>query len=58
MSGEKKSWIAKLRCTVTKQVLLENCTEEEAEEDPFAHAVEEDELEQVDWEMLSLEENK
>jgi hypothetical protein len=48
------SWILKMRCVVTKQVICEDCTEEEATEKPWEHATDEVEIEQVDWEVLSV----
>ena len=54
----KKDWTAIMRCTVTKQVHLSNCTEEEAEKDPWDYADDEAETEQIDWEIVSIEEDK
>ena len=44
-----------MRCTVTKWVYCEDCTEDEAREDPWKHAVGEDEIEQADWKILKVE---
>lgn len=51
------SYIVTMECTVRKSVVVENCTEEQAEEDPFNYAVEEVETEQIDWKVLKVEPN-
>jgi hypothetical protein len=55
--GEKKSWIATIHCEIIKEVVLEDCTEKQANEDPWDHAIDEREVEQVDWRIESLKEN-
>lgn len=56
----KKNWYAKVQCTVIKQVHLSECTEEEASDENgmWDFADDEVEVEQVDWELLDLEEEK
>jgi len=54
---KKSSWDVRMRCTVTKIVHCEDCTEEEARTDPFEHAVDEQEIEQVDWEVREVTED-
>jgi hypothetical protein len=49
-----KQVIVTMRCTVTKEVVCENCTEEEARNAPWDHAVDERELGQEDWEVRSI----
>jgi len=46
----------RVRCVVTKMVYCEGCTEEEARENPFDWASDENEIDQEDWEVLSVEE--
>ncbi len=53
----KGSWVLKMKCVVYKSVVCDDCTQEEAENDPWEHAVDETETEQVDWEVLSAEPN-
>ena len=53
MSGKGK-WFVILRCTIIKQVHCEDCTEEEAAEEPFERADDEMEVEQVDWEVIEV----
>jgi hypothetical protein len=47
-----------MKCVVVKQVTCEDCTQEEAEENPFDYAVDEVEIEQVDCEVLDVQEFK
>lgn len=54
----KGSWTVRMRCTVTKDVICENCTEEEARTDPFEHAVDEMEIDQRDYEVTDVRENR
>jgi hypothetical protein len=54
---EKGSWLVRVRCTVVKEVVSANCTEEEAITDPWDHAEDERELEQVDWEVEGVTPN-
>lgn len=51
------SWIVTMVCTVRKQVICEDCTEEQAVEAPFDFAEDEVELEQIDWEVLEVKPN-
>lgn len=52
----KKSWTVRLRCVVMKEVTCEDCTEQQARMDPFSHATDEIETEQVDWDVRSVKE--
>ena len=54
----KNSFLVRMRCTVTKDVVVEDCTRQQAESDPWEHAVDEIEIDQHDWEVLSVKENK
>ncbi len=51
-----KQWLVAMVCTVRKQVVCENCTEEQAEASPFDHAVDETELEKIEWEVIDVKE--
>lgn len=51
----KGNWVVRVRCTVIKAIRCEDCTEDEAREDPFDHAVDETEVSQEDWEIESVE---
>ncbi len=58
MKQEKKDWIVKMECVVRKTVVVENCTEEQARTNPWDYAEDEYESETVDWQVISIEENK
>ncbi len=53
----KGSWIVRMQCVVTKDVYCENCTEEQARSNPFDYASDEREVDQIDWEIRSVQEN-
>lgn len=52
------NWIVRMRCVVIKEVCVDGCSESEAEHNPWNYAHEEIEVDQVDWEVLSVKENK
>jgi hypothetical protein len=54
--AKKSDWIVTIECTITKEVYVKNCTEEEAKE-PWQYAIDEREVEMTDWKFLSIEEN-
>ncbi len=56
--NEKKYWIVTMRCIVTKSVEVSDCTFAEAQNNPWDHADNEMEVEQIDWKILKIEENK
>lgn len=51
-------WEVKMKCVVYKNVTCECETEDEARNNPWDHAVNEQETDQVDWEVLSVKEDK
>lgn len=53
----KGNWIVKMKCVVEKDVFVSDCTREEAENNPWDYAENENETSQVDWEVISVEEN-
>jgi hypothetical protein len=55
---QKGSWVVRVKATVIKDVVVEGCTEDEARENPWEHAIEETEVEQTDWEVRSVEPNE
>ncbi len=59
MSNKPKitSWIVKMKCTVTKEVICDSCTEQEATDEPFSHSVDERETGMEDWEVTDIEPN-
>jgi hypothetical protein len=58
MKKEKRNWIVRMRCEVVKDVCVDNCTEDEARNDPWSFAVSEQEIEQPDWEVKSVDPNE
>ena len=52
------TWIVNMTCLVTKEVICEDCTEDEARESPFDFVVEEKEIETVSWEVNNVEPNE
>lgn len=48
----------KMKCTVIKQVHCSDCTEDEANETPYDFSDDEMEVDQVDWEVLEITEDK
>jgi hypothetical protein len=55
---KRGSWIVTMRCVITKEVYLEDCTEEQAGSiDCWDHAVDENEVDQIDWEIQSVKAN-
>lgn len=55
--GEPRNWIVKMRCVVIKEVYCSDCSEDEAHDDPFNFSKDERELEQEDWQVISVEPN-
>jgi hypothetical protein len=58
MAKKKGSWIVIIESTVTEEIICDDCTQEEAENDPFAYAIEENIQEHLDWEVKSVTENR
>ena len=46
-----------MRCTVIKEVACSDCTEDDARNKTWEMADDETEIEQVDWEVVSVKEN-
>lgn len=55
---EPRSWTVRIVATVIKEVMCEDCTKEEAERNPFAHAMDEMDIDMPDWEVRYVKENK
>jgi hypothetical protein len=51
--GKPKQVILVIECKVTKEVVCEGCTVEQARNDPWEYAVDEREIDQIDWEVKS-----
>jgi len=55
---KKKNWIVRMECVVIKDVYADNCTEEQARNEPFEHATDEIEVDMRDWEVKSVSPNE
>ena len=53
-----KTYYVKVRCTVDKLVTCQDCTKEQARTEPWEHAIDEYETDQVDWEVRDVREDK
>jgi hypothetical protein len=51
----KGNWLVRIKASVDKEIYCEDCTQEEAENDPFEYAVDERELSQDDFEVIGVE---
>jgi hypothetical protein len=51
-----KTLIVRMRRVVTTEVTVEDCTEEEAATNPWEFAVDEQDIDQTDWEVLDVRE--
>lgn len=56
--AKTRSWVVKVRCAVDKEIVCDNCTQEQAAAEPFAHAIDEREIGQRDWETVSVVPNE
>ncbi len=50
----KVNWVVRIRATVLKDVYCTGCTEAEAREQPYEHVEDEEEVDQEDFEVLSV----
>jgi hypothetical protein len=57
-TSKRKSWIVTAKITVIKELVCEDCTEEQARADPFRHSVSEEEKEMPDYVVLRVEPNE
>ena len=51
-----KDYEVRMRCVITKLVFCEASSEEEVRASPWEYANDEQELEQIDWEIISVKE--
>lgn len=52
----KKSWIVTVECKVLKEIVTIECTEAEAQDDPFGNALDVEEKEMSDYTVVDVEE--
>ena len=55
---KKSNWRVRMEVKVMKEVYCENCTKEQATDSPWEYAINESELDQIDWDVISIEEDK
>ena len=55
--AKKGSWIVRMKCEVDKEVVCNDCTEEQARENPWDYAVDEREVGQTDCKIESVKPN-
>lgn len=55
---KKSTYSVRMECTIIKIVTCEDCTEDQAKNDPFAYSVDELEADLLDWQVLSVKEEK
>lgn len=55
---ETRSWIVRAKCVVMKEIVCDDCTEEQARADPFEHAVDETEIGQSDYTVVDVKPNE
>ena len=55
---KKGSWIVRITATVTKELVCEDCTQEQAEATPYEFCEDECEVDQTDYKVTSVRENK
>lgn len=48
-------YLVRMSCVVTKLVTCENCTEEQATQQPWDFCTDEQEIDMQDWTVLSVE---
>lgn len=53
----KGNWVVNVTCIIVKEVICEECTEDDARLNPFDFAVDEREVYQVDWSVNSVQPN-
>lgn len=55
---KSKGWVVMVRCEVVKELVCDYCSKQDAEDDPFAHAIQERECGTPDWEVISIVPNE
>jgi hypothetical protein len=58
MTQKRGNWRVVMRCEVTKEVYCQDCTEEQAIVSPWDHSVGEQEVEQHDWRVVDMKEDR
>lgn len=53
-----RNWIVRMKCTVLKDVYVDDCTGEQARTNPFEFASKEQDVDMLDWDVKSVEPNE
>jgi hypothetical protein len=53
-----KQFIVRMECQVTKILTCEGCTEEQARANPYDYAIDEREVDQVEYKVIDVEETE
>lgn len=56
--SDKSNWIVRMRCVVVKDVYCVDCTKVQAQHETWDHAESEEEVNQVDWQVVRIDEDK
>jgi hypothetical protein len=56
--AKKGNWIVMMERVVRTEVICDDCTEEEVNANPWDHATSETDLDQIDWEVISVGPNE
>ena len=57
MSKKKGSWIVRVEVTGDRELVCDNCTEEQARDDPYNHVVSEKDYGVTDYRVISVNPN-
>ena len=58
-TGKKSNWVVRVKCSVLKEVVCEDCTEVQAKHSTWKYAKgPEIEVDMDEWEVLSVKEDK
>lgn len=53
----KGSWIVRVKVVSIRELVCDDCTEEQARDNPYDHAVSDDEVHQEDWQIQDIKPN-
>ena len=54
---QKQSWVVEVECVVRKEIITDECTEDDAFSAPFDHAIDEYEKDTVDYTVKDVSPN-
>jgi len=53
-----RSWIVLVKRTVYSEIVVNDCTEEQARASPYGHAVSENDTDQIEYHVISVKPNE